>query len=114
MIIWPAVIKYEGEGELAFVPNESEWISNSDLHLASYVDGDLLIDAMGAIYSLHDKANTQIMPNFTGLYFDKAKVNQIVKEHMSCLDQCCVAKFSIDSIAEGWIAVGLTVVDNAP
>lgn len=51
MILWPAIIKYEGESELTFVSSESEWQCDVDLHFFSYEDDDVLIDSTGAIYS---------------------------------------------------------------
>jgi|TARA_R110002050_G_scaffold135584_5_gene258450 hypothetical protein len=108
VIAWPAVIKYEGESELRFVPSATEWGSDTDLYLAAYVEGDLLIDTTGAVYRLDIKNDNRCVPQFTGGYVDKAAVTEMVKAHLAFMGQCCVAKFSIDSIADGLTGVGLT------
>ena len=106
MILWPAIIKYEGESELTFISSESEWECDPDLHFFSYEDGDVLIDSAGAIYTLDQRIDNCIQPKSTGRYFDKDDVLEIVKEHFSFIGQCCVSKFAINTIAEGVAIVG--------
>ena len=43
-ILWPAVIRFNGDDELAFIGNEDEWKSDADLYFQSYTDGDQFID----------------------------------------------------------------------
>ena len=106
MIVWPVVIKYEGESELTFVSSQPKWDGDADLHHFSYETGDKLIDSAGAVYGLQTRKSHCITPSFTGQYVNQQEVLGLVKAHLSEIGQCCVAKFSINSIAQGIRAVG--------
>jgi len=32
-IIWPVILKYKGENELAYISSQSDWNSDADLHV---------------------------------------------------------------------------------
>jgi len=52
MINWPAVIKYEGQDELAYVSSRAQLESDAESHAFSCDHNDFLIDGKGCIYSL--------------------------------------------------------------
>ncbi len=106
MILWPAIIKYEGESELTFVASESEWECDADFHFFSYEEGDVLIDSAGAIFTLDRRIENCIRPKPTGRSFDKNEVLEIIREHFSFIGECCVSKFAINTISEGIAIVG--------
>lgn len=106
MIVWPAIIKYEGESELTVVDSASEWECDADLHCFSYEEGNRLVDSAGAIYTLNQNVSNCVKPEPTGLSLDKAEVLEIIKEHFSSIGECCVSKFGIRTIAEGIRYVG--------
>jgi hypothetical protein len=106
VIVWPVVIKYEGESELTFVSSQSQWDCDADLHHFSYETGDMLIDSEGAVYELQTRESHCIIPTFSGLHVNQQEVLGLVKAHLSEIGQCCVAKFSINTIAQGILAVG--------
>lgn len=106
MILWPAIIKYEGESELTFVDSASEWESDVDLHCFSYEEGDRLVDSTGGMYTLNQSVANCVKPEATGLSFDKDEILEMIKEHFSSIGECCVSKFGIKTIAEGIRFVG--------
>jgi hypothetical protein len=106
VVSWPAIIKYQGESELTFVSSESEWECDADLHFFSYEEGDVLIDSLGSIYALDERIENCIKPRATGRCFDRGDILEIIKEHFSCIGECCVSKFAINTILEGIAIVG--------
>ena len=65
-IVWPAIIKYAGQAELAYVKNQVEWDADEHLHGFRYEKADVLIDSNGEIYTLSNAVNSSVMPESTG------------------------------------------------
>ena len=100
MIIWPVLVKYEGDSELTFVASESQWHSDADLSLYSYEAQDMLIDAKGVIHRLNQQINNCVSPIATNRSLSLAAVIELVKAHMSQLGFCCVSKLSAATIEQ--------------
>ena len=102
MIHWPAVIKFHGEDELIFIYDEAQWQIDFDQHSHTYTDDDVLIDAKGMSYQLHDNKNKKIIEvSEQGKQIPLDEFELLVKKHLVQLNQCCIAKFSIASFNEG-------------
>lgn len=105
-IDWPAIIRYAGQAELAFVADQAAWNSDPDLHGARYEPDDVLIDSGGAIHSLPSFAQGLPQPVSTGRQAALEEVIELVRAHAAQAGACCVAKFHAASIREAVRAVG--------
>jgi len=99
-IIWPAILKYKGEHELAYIPSQSDWDSDADLHVFAYEIDDQLIDSQGFIYSLNYRKNNRVMPEQTNRSLPLSDVCELIKAHLSEQGSCCVSKLFAPSIEE--------------
>lgn len=99
-IIWPAILKYKGEHELAYIPSQSDWDSDADLHVFAYEIDDQLIDSQGFIYSLNCRKNNLVVPEQTNRSLSLPEVSGLIKAHLSELGSCCVSKLFAPSIKE--------------
>lgn len=106
MVLWPAIIKYEGDNELTFIPDESAWLTDEELYGFVPNEGDVLIDSAGSIYSLNERVGGHIKPSATGYHVKKDDLRVMIQQHFSSLGQCCVSKFAIGSISEGVAMIG--------
>jgi len=98
-VVWPAVIKYEGDAELAFVADQATWEADFASHRHIHRDGDLLIDSEGKMFTLAEQ------PGKISLAFKPGQVSledmiALLRAHAVQDGACCVSKFSADSIAE--------------
>ncbi|BBB29980.1 DUF4144 family protein [Neptunomonas japonica] len=98
MVLWPAIIKYEGGSELTYISSASEWECDVDLHFFSYEEGDLLIDSVGEIYALDERVENSIKPMVTGRRFDKDEIFEMIKERFSFIGACWVSKFAASQL----------------
>ena len=98
MVVWPAMVKFDGDPELDYLADEIEWKRESELHYLGYQEEDVLIDSVGAIFTLNEpKDNTvKIIP--TNKNSTLEEITELVKAHESSLGSCCVAKIGFDSI----------------
>ena len=101
-ILWPAIIRFNGDDELAFIVDETEWRSDADLYFHSYADGDQFIDSKGRVYGLsHDPEYGMVEIKQTGERLTIDEFENWVRNHLVVLNQCCIAKFQISSFDEG-------------
>jgi hypothetical protein len=105
LITWPAIIKYAGQAELAYVKDQAEWDADAHLYGFRYEKADVLIASNGEIYTLSNAANGSMRPAPTGKFASLEEVIEMVRAHASQMDSCCVAKFSASSIQEAVCAV---------
>lgn len=98
MVVWPAMVKFDGDPELDYLADEIEWKRESELHYLGYQEDDVIIDSVGSIFTLNDPKDnsTKIMP--TNKNSTLEEVIELVKAHESSLGSCCVAKIGFDSI----------------
>ena len=101
-ILWPAIIRFNGDDELVFIVDETEWKSDADLYFHSYADGDQFIDSKGRVYGLsHDPERGVVEVKQTGGKLTIDEFENWVRNHLVVLNQCCIAKFQISSFDEG-------------
>ncbi|WP_023603254.1 DUF4144 family protein [Aliivibrio logei] len=100
MVVWPAIVKFDGDSELDYLSDIMEWVRESELHYLGYQENDVLIDSIGAIFMLNDPKDNaaKIIP--TNKVSTLEEVTELVKAHASSLGSCCVAKIGFDSILE--------------
>lgn len=99
-INWPAILKYKGENELAYVSSRSDWDSDADLHALAYEIDDQLIDSQGFVYSLSCRKNNRVVPEQTNRCLSLPEVSELIKKHLSEQGSCCVSSFFAPSIKE--------------
>lgn len=107
MITWPAIVKYAGEAELAYVEDQAAWDADAHLHGFRYEASDVLIDSNGATYALPNAAHGWVKPEPTGKSASLEEVIEMVRAHAAQMGSCCVAKFSASSIQEAFCAISL-------
>jgi len=105
LITWPAIIKYIGQAELAYVQDQAEWDADVHLHAFRYEKADVLIDSQGEIYALLNAVNGSVRPEPMGEFARLEEIIEMVREHASQLSSCCVSKFYASSIHEAVCAV---------
>lgn len=105
MITWPAIVKYSGDAELAYVENQATWDADAHLHGYRYEKTDVLIDSNGQVYALSNAANGSMQPEPAGKFASLEEVVEMVRAHVSQMGSCCVSKFSATSIREAVCAV---------
>ena len=100
MVIWPAIVKFDGDPELDYISDEKKWEIESELHYLGYQDKDILIDSTGTIFSLNDPSNnsTKVINSNKTIAMDA--LLDLIKAHQSSLGLCCAAKVGFDSIKE--------------
>lgn len=105
-IIWPAIIKFEGDNELGFVADQMQWNEDVDLHAFAYAPMDVLVDSTGQLFGLdgrqHGKVFPQVLDEAVHLSntVNLEQVTDWVRAHASELGHCCVSKLGFYSIAE--------------
>lgn len=106
---WPAIIKYEGENELAFVSDLHEWQADRDLSSYSYHDGDMLIDSEGRCYHLlYDRKSASAVFMATGTSLSLEEFSVLVQKHLGAANQCCISKIALSSYREGFVLIETT------
>lgn len=106
-IAWPAIIKYAGQTELAYVKDQTEWDADAHLHGFRYEKADVLIDSNGEIYALPSALTGSVSPTATGKHALLAEVIEMVRAHAAQIGACCVSKFYASSIYEAVYAVSV-------
>lgn len=104
MILWPAVLKYDGDAELAFIGSQAEWETDAALHRFWFKATDVLIDSAGLCYSLSEQSSGLTIPKPKDVISLDAIID-LVRAHASQSGACCVSKFSAASIREAILAV---------
>jgi len=92
---WPAIVEYSGQAELAFVRDQSQWDRELELHNASYRPQDRLIDSLGLVFNMSGK---KLQASGKSIGLDELVL--LIQTHASLNGECCVAKFSANSIVE--------------
>jgi len=101
-INWPAIVKYTDDAELTYFNGQTEWENNINLRLTDFEETDYLIDSSGAIYSLIQTENDNVIPKLTGNSKTLNEVLGLVKEHASQAGSCCVAKLYAPTIEDAF------------
>lgn len=106
-IAWPAIVKYAGQAELAYVNDQTEWDADVHRHGLRYEKDDMFIDSKGEIYTLSNALNGSVRPTPTGKHALLAEVIEMVRAHAAQMGTCCVSKFYASSIYEAVCAVSV-------
>ncbi|KKC99804.1 DUF4144 family protein [Photobacterium halotolerans] len=110
MVVWPAVLKYEGDQELSVVADRQTWESDADLHCFGFQPDDVLIDSTGQVFR-----PLSLRPGETRLEASEKTMRledivELIKAHQSCLGACCAAKVAFDSVAEAIDALSMNTL----
>lgn len=108
--VWPAVIIHQGDDELLYLADSEDWQQTAETLLFS-ADNDVLIDSQGQVFNC---LVGTAAPDFKTVdrEITLQDFTQILKQHMVALNQCCVSKLYIDSIAQGLQMVKDTLEDR--
>jgi hypothetical protein len=107
---WPAIIRYRGEGELAFVENFQQWQHDPDLSEFVYQDGDVLIDSQGYFYlPQYDENTGSVELLASGERLPLQEFCGLVQMHLGALGQCCISKLDLASYEEGFRLIEQTL-----
>ena len=101
MITWPAIIKFHGDDELAYVASESQWNNDADLSAYAYDDNDALIDNHGLIYQLKLTENGIVQPLDTKNIISLYQLIKLVQSHAALQGEWCIEKIVFKRITEG-------------
>jgi len=99
--VWPAIIRYAGVDEVAFVHDQAQW--NEDLELTDfrYTDDDVLIDSQGHVHGFERVQPVgPVSLRATGLRLSPQQLSDAVQKHLSAVNQCCVSKIVFDDYSE--------------
>lgn len=100
MVVWPAIVKFDGDPELDYISDENEWKIESELHYLGYQEQDILIDSVGSVFSLNDPNDNTTKILESGELIAMDTLLTLIKEHQSSLGSCCITKIGFDSIEE--------------
>lgn len=100
LVNWPGIVKHEGDAELVYVLDQSEWDHSTDLHTFEYEEADHLVDSSGNIFSLTHRIDNHVIPEATGKNMPVNEVLGLVKAHASQAGSCCVAKLYTPSVSD--------------
>jgi len=106
---WPAIIKYRGENELAFVGDLRQWQTDRDLSSYCYHDGDMLIDSEGQCYHLlYDRKSASAAFVVSAKSISLEEFSVLVQKHLGAANQCCISKIALSSFREGFALIETT------
>ena len=99
MIHYPAIFKFAGQDELIYIATKSKFEQHYQLQPPYLTPDDLLIDAAGEAYLLH-----QFIPDSDSLpalfkQFELPELTALVQAHFFALAQSCVVKIQAPSIS---------------
>src|SRR5450830_1231056 len=99
-LIWPAIIHYHGQAELAFIADQLAWEKGQYLQAVRYHPSDALIDAEGCLYQILTNADGSVSLQRLNEKASLQEVIEMIRAHAAELGACCVAKFSATSIQD--------------
>jgi hypothetical protein len=99
-INWPAIIKFDGDAELIYIHDETDWAHNADSDHSRYQPGDTLIDSRGRLYPLSATVNDRALPEPASGKLSQEDIITLVREHAAQAGNCCIEKISAPSIKD--------------
>ncbi|GAB6261785.1 DUF4144 family protein [Photobacterium sp. R1] len=105
MVIWPAVLKYDGDPELVYLADQVVWESDADLHCFGFQAGDVLIDSDGQVFCLESQARDSIWHLSAERQMPLAEMITLIQSHQSCQGACCAAKVSFPTFSKAIAAL---------
>ncbi|QUJ68676.1 hypothetical protein KDD30_06095 [Photobacterium sp. GJ3] len=108
MVVWPAILKYDGDPELFYLPALQSWQEDEDLHLLGFQPEDRLIDSAGQVFAMHWKKGRPVELVKAVAEIPLTELCEMIQSHQSSQGACCAAKVSFRTTAEAIRAVGIT------
>jgi hypothetical protein len=103
MIYYPAIFKFAGQDELIYIASQSSFEQHYQLQQPYLTPDDLLIDATGQAYLLHQfTQHSSSLAAFSlpalARQFELPELTALVQAHFFALAQSCVVKIHAPSI----------------
>lgn len=105
MVIWPAIVKYHGDDELAFIADAQAWRDYFLKDDGHFEEGDYLVDSAAQMFHLWQGTPFQTRP---AAHITVDNMTTLVRRHMSVVNTCCVTKLTLNSVEEGISLVAST------
>ncbi len=110
ILVWPAIIKHEGDDELSYVASSQQWLDSPDLNACPYQDADCLIDAQGYIFELfYSRSHNTVTISPAHKQISLARFSELVQTHLAVLAQCCLSKVTFSSYQQGFDLLASTL-----
>lgn len=103
LVQWPAIIRLHADHELIFVADAAQLCTDDALQHMQVQAQDVLIDSGGAVYSIRNNVDFELVPTATSLSLED--VEALLRLHLANNGNCCVSKFHAFSIREAIISV---------
>ncbi|CZF82872.1 hypothetical protein GCE9029_03493 [Grimontia celer] len=100
--VWPAILKLDGDDELLFIANQSQFEDEATDMIFS--DEDILIDSEGASFLL-SMANRQISLVPHTKHFNAIEASALIQAHEFCKAEVCLTKIQFPTVREAIAAL---------
>ncbi len=97
-IVWPAIIKLNGDDELIYIANADQFSQDKTLKHTQFHSKDRMIDSLGSVYSVIKNSKLSLTRTSDRLSLEQIEV--LLQRHLSNHGTCCVAKFHANSIED--------------
>ncbi len=101
MVEWPAVIKFDGDDELAYIGSAEEWLRDADSHLYNHRGNNQLIDSNGDVYRLEQANDQMVISDAADSSITLDAFIRLVRMHASTTHRCCIEKINFRTVFEG-------------
>jgi hypothetical protein len=98
MIVWPALLKLEGDDELLYFASQED--ADSECSRMILADGDVLIDSVGASYWILFTAGNTVEFYPKDKIYSAADISLLVQAHEFNAAGSCIIKIYFPSVAE--------------
>jgi len=99
MIQYPAIFKLAGQDELLYIADQASFHQHYQLQQAYLTPDDLLIDATGQAFLLHNFPQHSAERADPFIQFELAELTALVQAHFFALAQSCVVKIQAPAIS---------------
>jgi hypothetical protein len=98
MIVWPVLLKLDGDDELLYFAAEDEL--NDLCRQMILADGDLLIDSLGHGYQICLTADHQLEYQLLPTDYSAEDVSLLIQAHEFNAAGCCITKIHFPSVSQ--------------
>ena len=99
-VTWPAILKYSGDDELAYVEDEQQWITDDDLCGGHFESSDRLLDSRGQLFALASNGGQSVVLALTDETLTDEQLANWLRNHFAVTGACCVAKINVASLSD--------------
>jgi len=100
-IVWPAILIIENDDLLYYLSSEESLVSELENYYLTPDDSCTILMQSGQQYSLNYEDSEHLkLHSLTKL--DLKVFNQLVRNHLSARQQCCVLKINISTYEQGF------------